>query len=103
MGLLSAFSGMLVTLDLATWWPILGPGYLLPVIAAVFLGGTQMVGGEGTILGTVVGAFIMGSMTAGIVAAGAGAYWIQFVQGAVLLGAVLLNRYLRQRAARAGV
>ena len=103
MGLLSAFSGMLVTLDLATWWPVLGPGYLLPVIAAVFLGGTQMVGGEGTIMGTVVGAFIMGSMTAGIVAAGAGAYWVQFVQGAILLGAVLLNRYLRQRAARAAL
>lgn len=99
MGLMSAFAGMLVTLDMATWWPILGPGYLLPVLAAVFLGGTQMVGGEGTILGTVVGAFIMGSMTAGIVAAGAGAYWIQFAQGAILLGAVLLNRYLRQRAA----
>ena len=101
MGLLSAFAGMLITLDLATWWPVLGPGYLLPVLAAVFLGGTQMVGGEGTILGTVVGAFIMGSMTAGIVAAGVDAFWVQFIQGTVLLGAVILNRYLRQRTARA--
>jgi simple sugar transport system permease protein len=100
-GLLSAFAGMLATLNLATWWPLLGPSYLLPVLAAVFLGGTQMVGGEGTILGTVVGAFILGSMTAGIVAAGVGAFWVQFVQGAILLGAVFLNRYLRERAEKA--
>ena len=100
-GMMSAFAGMLVTLDMATWWSLTGPGYLLPVLAAVFLGGTQMVGGEGTIFGTVIGCFIMGSMTAGIVAAGVGSFWIQFVQGAILLGAVLLNRYLRQRAERA--
>jgi len=98
MGLLSAFAGMLVTLDMATWWSLTGPGYLLPVLAAVFLGGTQMVGGEGTIFGTVIGCFIMGSMTAGIVAAGVGSFWIQFVQGAILLGAVILNTYLRKRA-----
>jgi len=70
MGLLSAFAGMLVTIDFATWYPVVGRSYLLPVFAAVFLGGTQMTGGEGSILGTVIGAFLLGSMTSGIVAAG---------------------------------
>lgn len=99
MGLLSAFAGMSLTLEMAGWWPTYGPGYLLEAIAAVFIGGTATHGGEGTILGTVIGTFIIGSMTAGIVAAGVGAFWVKFVQGLVLLGAVLLNLVLKKREA----
>jgi simple sugar transport system permease protein len=100
MGLMTAFAGMLLTLHMSAWWPTYGLGYLLIVIAAVFIGGTSLYGGEGTIFGTVVGAFVMGSMTAGIVAAGVQEYWVKFAQGAVLLGAVFLQRFLiRKRPA----
>ncbi len=100
MGLLSAVAGMLLTFEMGGWWPTYGPGYLLVTIAAVFIGGTAVRGGEGTILGTVVGAFIVGSMTAGIVASGVGAFWVKFIQGWVLLGAVLLNLILKKREAQ---
>ena len=96
-GLLAAFSSTLLTLDMAAWWPTFGPGYLLTTIAAVFLGGTSIYGGEGSIFGTVIGAFIMGSMTAGIVASGVGEVWISFAQGMVLIFAILLNTFIHKR------
>ena len=99
MGLLTAFAGMLLTLSMSGWWPTYGLGHLLLVIAAVFIGGTSLSGGEGTILGTVVGAFIMGSMTAGIVASGVQEFWVKFAQGAVLLAAVYINKVLKKRGA----
>jgi simple sugar transport system permease protein len=97
MGLLSSFSSILLSLELSGWWPTFGPGYLLIVIAAVFIGGTSIYGGEGTILGTTIGAFIIGSMTAGIVAAGVQEFWTKFVQGIVLLVAVIINTFLNKR------
>ena len=99
MGLLTAFAGMLLTLDMAGWWPTYGPGYLLVTIAAVFIGGTSISGGEGTILGTVVGAFIIGSMTAGIVASGVQEFWVKLMQGVILLAAVYINKVLARKAA----
>jgi len=97
MGLLSSFSSILLSLELSGWWPTFGPGYLLIVIAAVFIGGTSIYGGEGTIFGTVIGAFIIGSMTAGIVAAGVQAFWTKFVQGIVLLISVIINTFINKK------
>lgn len=90
-GLLAAFSGSLLALEMVTWWPTQGPGYLLTTVAAVFIGGTSIYGGEGTIFGTVFGAFIVGSITAGITASGVGGFWSQLVVGLVMLIAILTN------------
>lgn len=97
MGFLTALSSALLTLEFVSWYTTSGPGYLLITIAAVFIGGTSIYGGEGTIFGTVIGAFIVGSMTAGIVASGVGGFWTRLVDGLVLIIAVLLNTYLSRR------
>jgi simple sugar transport system permease protein len=96
-GLLAAFSGCLLALEMVTWWPTQGPGYLLTTVAAVFIGGTSIYGGEGTIFGTVFGAFIVGSITAGITASGIGGFWSQLVVGLVMLIAILTNTLIRKQ------
>ncbi len=68
-------------------------------MAAVFIGGTSIYGGEGTIFGTVVGSFIVGSIAAGIVASGVGGFWGQLVVGLVMLVAILSNTLLSRRRA----
>ncbi|HLV09797.1 MAG TPA: ABC transporter permease, partial [Halanaerobiales bacterium] len=70
MGVLASFAGILDVFRMRTWWPTMGEGYLMMVVATVFVGGTSMFGGEATILGTFIGAFLIGSLEAGIVAAG---------------------------------
>jgi len=96
-GVLAAFSSVLLACEMVTWWSTQGPGYLLITIAAVFIGGTSIYGGDGTIFGTVVGAFIIGSITAGIVASGVGGFWTQLVVGLVLLSAVFINTFVVKR------
>jgi simple sugar transport system permease protein len=91
MGGLSAFAAVLLTLEMSTYWTTQGSGYLLIVMASVFIGGTSIFGGEGTIIGTVFGSFIVGSIEAGIVASGLGGFWTRLVVGLVLIVAVTLN------------
>jgi len=91
MGGLSAFAAILLTLEMTTYWTTQGSGYLLIVMSSVFIGGTSIFGGEGTIVGTVIGAFIVGSIEAGIVASGLGGFWTRLVDGLVLIIAVTLN------------
>lgn len=88
MGFFSAFSGILSTLEVTYFWPSQGQGYLLTTLAAVFIGGTSVFGGKGTILGTVLGALIIGSLEAGIVAIGLTGFWIQLIYGLIILVAV---------------
>lgn len=97
-GVLAAFSSVLLACEMVIWWSTQGPGYLLITIAAVFIGGTSIYGGEGTIFGTVVGAFIIGSITTGIVASGVGGFWTELVVGLVLLVAVFINTFISRRA-----
>ncbi len=91
MGGLSAFAAVLLTLEMTTYWTTQGSGYLLIVMASVFIGGTSIFGGEGTIIGTLFGSFIVGSIEAGIVASGLGGFWTRLVDGLVLIIAVSLN------------
>jgi simple sugar transport system permease protein len=67
------------------------------IIAAV-IGGVLLTGGYGTVIGAVLGALIYGMVRQGVVFAGIDADWVQAVLGAMLLAAVLVNRYVRQRA-----
>jgi simple sugar transport system permease protein len=91
MGGLAAFAAVLLTLEMTTYWTTQGSGYLLIVMAAVFIGGTSIFGGEGSIVGTFFGSFIVGSIEAGIVASGLGGYWTRLVVGLVLVVAVTLH------------
>jgi simple sugar transport system permease protein len=91
MGVISAFAGVLVTLENWVFYPTQGEGYLLPVMSAVFIGGTSFAGGQGAILGSLFGAYIIGSLEAGVVASGIRGYWVQLVQGLVMGASVILN------------
>jgi simple sugar transport system permease protein len=64
---------------------------LLPVMAAVFIGGTSIAGGQGVLVGTFFGSYIIGSLEAGVVATGIGGYWVQLVEGLVMAAVVILN------------
>ncbi len=84
MGILSGFSGILVCTEMASWWPTQGEGYMLMVFASVFIGGTSVFGGTGTIYGTLIGAVIIGIIEAGIISAGLSGLWTRMVYGIIV-------------------
>ena len=96
MGVISAFAGVLLTLEMINFWTTQGAGLLLPTMAAVFIGGTSITGGYGTIIGSFFGAYIVGSLEAGVVASGIGGYWTRLVTGLVMAASVSLNIILNK-------
>ena len=96
MGVISAFAGVLLTLEMINFWTTQGAGLLLPTMAAVFIGGTSITGGYGTIIGSFFGAYIVGSLEAGVVASGIGGYWTRLVTGLVMAASVSLNIILNR-------
>jgi simple sugar transport system permease protein len=98
IGLVSAFAGVLYSFYVAYFWPSLGDGYLLSTLASVFLGGTSVFGGTGTILGTFLGAFIIGAIEAATVAIGLTGFWTQLIYGLIIVLSVIMHTYLRKRA-----
>ena len=91
MGVIAAFAGLLLTLEINVFYPTQGGGFLLPTMAAVFIGGTSIAGGLGSISGTFFGAYIIGSLEAGVVATTISGYWVQLIEGLVMGGSVVLN------------
>jgi simple sugar transport system permease protein len=96
-GLVAAFAGMLNSLQLVNFYPTMGSGYLLPTLAAVFVGGTSVFGGRGSVWGTFIGAFMIGGITAGIVAVGLTDYYTNLIYGAVILISVSIHAVLQRR------
>lgn len=97
VGLFAAFAGFIVSSSLMFFWPTMGDGYLLNTLASVFLGGTSVFGGTGTIFGTFIAAFIIAIINPGIVAAGWLAYWTQLIYGFIIVISVVLQAVLRKR------
>lgn len=97
MGVAAAFAGVLASLEVTYFWPTLGDGYLLTTIASVFLGGTSVFGGTGTILGTFVACFIIGAINAGIVAIGLAGFWTQLIYGLIIVISVTLQTVLSRK------
>jgi simple sugar transport system permease protein len=97
MGMFAAFAGILSTLEVTYFWPSQGQGYLLTTLAAVFIGGTSVFGGMGTILGTFAGAIIIGSLEAGIIAIGLTGFWIQLIYGLIFIVSVSIYAILLKR------
>jgi len=97
IGLVAAFAGLLYSFYIAYFWPSLGDGYLLNTLASVFLGGTSVFGGTGTILGTFLGAFIIGAIEAATVAVGLTGFWTQLIYGFIIVLSVIMHTYLRKR------
>jgi simple sugar transport system permease protein len=97
MAVMASFAGILDIFRMRTWWPTMGEGYLMMVVATVFVGGTSMHGGDATILGTLIGAFLIGSLEAGIVAAGLSGFWTRFIYGLLIIAAVTLHTILKKQ------
>jgi putative multiple sugar transport system permease protein len=97
MGMLAALAGLVFAARLNTATPKAGVSFELDVIAAVFIGGASMAGGVGTVVGAVVGAFIMGVMNNGMSILGIGIDWQQVIKGLVLLAAVVFDVYNKKK------
>ena len=95
-GLLTGLSGMIEASRLMTGQPTAGQGYELQAIAAVVIGGGSLRGGEGSVIGTLVGAFIMGLLSNGSDLLGISPYLQQAIIGAVIILAVSFDE-LRKR------
>ncbi|EIQ82327.1 UNVERIFIED_CONTAM: ribose ABC transporter permease [Streptococcus canis] len=91
-GMMAAISGLIITSRLSSAQPTAGSSYEMDAIAAVVLGGTSLSGGKGRILGTLIGALIIGVLNNGLNIIGVSAFWQQVVKGIVILIAVLLDR-----------
>lgn len=92
VGFASALSALILTSRLNSAEAIAGQGYELDVIAAVVIGGTSLSGGRGSIIGTLVGALLIGVINNGMNLLGISPYFQQVVKGALIIGAVILDR-----------
>ncbi|MCL4396405.1 MAG: ABC transporter permease [Chloroflexi bacterium] len=97
VGLAAGFAGFVQSADLLFFWPTMGQGNFLNTLAAVFLGGTSVFGGAGTIFGTFVAAFIINAINPGIVAVGLTGYWTQVIYGFIIVVSVGLQALLQRR------
>ena len=91
-GIMASISGLIITSRLSSAQPTAGASYEMDAIAAVVLGGTSLSGGKGRILGTLIGALIIGVLNNGLNIIGVSAFWQQVVKGVVILIAVLIDR-----------
>jgi ribose transport system permease protein len=91
-GALAAVGGVIVTSRLDSAQPNAGASYELDAIAAVVIGGTSLAGGRGTVLGTVLGAIIIGVLNNGLVLLNVSPFWQQVIKGLVILIAVIIDK-----------
>ena len=96
-GLMSALAAVILTARLNSAQPIAGMMYELDAIAATVIGGTSLMGGEGNLGGTLVGALIMGVLRNGLNLLGVSSFLQQVVIGAVIVVAVLLDTVLKRK------
>ncbi len=99
MGALAALAGLVFAARLNVATPKAGAGFELEVIAACFIGGAAVTGGVGKIIGAVIGAFIIGVMNNGMSIMGIGIDYQFVIKGAVLMLAVFLDVYYKNKAA----
>jgi len=91
-GCCAALAGMLLTSELGAAYPDTATTYELNAIAAAVLGGTALSGGRGTIIGTVMGAFVIGFLSDGLVLVGVSTFWQSVVKGSVIIFAVIAEQ-----------
>ncbi|WP_428492241.1 ABC transporter permease [Rhodopila sp.] len=90
-GVCAGMAGLILSSQLTSAGPTAGISYELTAIAAVVIGGAALTGGRGTVRGTLLGAFVIGFLSDGLVIIGISSYWQTVFTGAVIVLAVLLN------------
>jgi erythritol transport system permease protein len=101
-GFCAAIVGLIISSELMAAHPATGETFELNAIAAAVLGGTSMSGGRGTVGGTVIGAFVIGILSDGLVMMGISSFWQTVIKGLVIIAAVVVDqaqRRLQQRVA----
>lgn len=91
-GLMAAVAGIIITSRLNSAQPTAGNAYEMDAIASVVLGGTSLSGGRGRLVGTLIGALIIGTLNNGLNLLGVSSFYQQVVKGVVIIIAVLLDR-----------
>jgi ribose/xylose/arabinose/galactoside ABC-type transport system permease subunit len=94
---LAAVEAVIETSRMSTGQPASGAGYELTAIGSVIIGGASMAGGEGTVLGTMLGAILLGLITNGLILLGISAYWQQVFSGTIIILAVALDTWRRNQ------
>jgi ribose transport system permease protein len=102
-GLLAGIAGVMVTARLAAALPSVGADWLLPSFLAPLLGGTLLIGGYVSVIGTLLGAILVTILQNGLVLLKVGSFWVQFYLGITLLIAVGLDRWRSYYAQRIGL
>jgi ribose transport system permease protein len=100
-GGLAGLAGMVEASRLMTGQPTAGQGYELQAIAAVVIGGGSLQGGEGSVIGTLIGAFIIGLLSNGSDLLGINPYWQQVTIGIVIIAAVGFDEFRKRTMASA--
>ena len=99
-GACSAVVGIIATSQLVASHPMTGNTWEMNAIAAAVSGGTSLFGGVGTIVGTIIGAFIIGVISDGMVMCGVSEFWQMIIKGLVIVLAVIVDQYQRNLQAR---
>lgn len=92
-GLMAAIVGIIIASQLKASHPATGEFFELNAIAAAVLGGTSMAGGRGRIWGTIVGAFVIGILTDGLIMMGVSSFWQMVIKGLVIIAAVVIDQF----------
>ncbi len=102
-GACAAIAGVILSSELTSAGPTAGTSYELTAIAAVVIGGAALTGGRGNVRGTLLGAFVIGFLSDGLVIIGISSYWQTVFTGAVIVLAVLLNSVQYRRRSKTAV
>lgn len=99
-GLMAALVGLIIASQLKASHPATGEFFELNAIAAAVLGGTSMSGGRGRIFGTIIGAFVIGILSDGLIMMGVSSFWQMVIKGLVIVAAVVIDQSQSKLQAR---
>jgi erythritol transport system permease protein len=102
-GFCAAMAGLIIASELQAAQPTIGTTYELNAIAASVLGGTSLFGGRGSIGGAIIGAFVIGVLSDGMILIGVSDFWQTIIRGAVIVLAVIVDQIQERIQARAAL